>query len=134
MLCCQTGKKSDPRFGKGDGFGGRSACDLDGKNSAFCLLGGAGVGFSAWPSLPSADSGRGAGWVAKHPTDAGAGAGAEATARTQGSSGGVETLEIIPASASKFCKWQQFLQPSKLLQPDCLAHLKSWLWLKMFRF
>lgn len=104
------------------------------KISAFCLLGGAGVGFSPWPSLPSADSGGGAGRVAEPPTDAGGGAGGKSAARMQGSSWGVEMLEIIPVSASKFCKWQQFLRQSKLLQPDCLVHLKSWLWLKMFIF
>lgn len=104
------------------------------KNPACCLLGGAGVGFSAWPSLPSADSGGGAGGVPEPPTDAGGGAGAESTARMRGSSWGVEVLEIIPVSASKFCKWRQFLQQSKLPQPDRLVHLKSWLWLKMFLF
>lgn len=87
-------------------------------------------GFSVWPSLPSADSGAGAGRGAEPATDAGGGAGA----RMQSSSWGVEKLESIPASASKFCKWQQFLQRSKLLQPDGLVHLKSWLRLKMFIF
>lgn len=124
------GRNSDARFGKEDGFGGCLVCNWAGKNFAFCLLGGAGVGFSAWPSLPSADSGRGA----AEPRRMQVAEPEPSAARMQGSSWGVEMLETIPAPASKFCKWQQFLQQPKLLQPDCLVHLKSWLLLKMFIF
>lgn len=98
------------------------------------LLEGVCLGFSVRHSLPSGDSSRGVGRVAKPPMDAGGRAGAESAARMQGSSCGVEMPEIIPVSMSKFCKCWLLLQCSKLMQPNYLIHLKSWLWLKVFIF
>lgn len=123
------GKEMDPGAALlVSGTGKMLSCIALGSSGGVCL------GFSAWPSLPSGDSGRGVGRVVKPPTDAGGRAGAESAARMQGSSCGVEMPEIIPVSMSKFCKCWLLLQCSKLLQPNYLIHLKSWLRLKVFVF